>query len=282
LDADPLISLKSILVHLDDGESCDDRLRLSAELAAASDAHLSALYVGRFLTQSLLVDAPPSGTLLRALEEEQRSRTDRARELFDSRTKFLSRGREFHHEEGDPVRWLTVYGRYADIIAVRQPGEEDAIFGVGGIPGALALSCGRPLLVVPCDGVKSLVPGRVMIAWNGSREATRAVADALPFLHMASKVEVVSVTDDETAANNGPSARDLCRHLSLHGIEAEHITLPTPEIEIPEALLSRAAAQSAELIVFGAYGHSRFRELVLGGVTRHLLGHSAVPLLVSH
>lgn len=277
-----MTSLKSILVHLDDGQSCEDRLRLSAELAAACDAHLTALYVGQFLTQSLLVDAPPSGTLLRALEEEQRDRTERARAVFDSGTKFLSHGPEFHHEEGDPVRWLGVYGRYADIIAVGQPGEDDAILGVGGIPGALALSSGRPLLVVPPGGVKTLSPTRVMIAWNGSREATRAVADALPFLHMASKVEVVSVTDDKNSDDDRPGARDLCRHLSLHGIEAEHITLPIPEIEIPEALLSRAAAQSADLIVFGAYGHSRFRELVLGGVTRHLLGHSAVPLLVSH
>ena len=275
-------SLKSILVHLDDGESCDERLRLSAELAEACDSHLCALYVGRFLTQSLLVEAPPSGALLKALEEEQGKRTARARELFDSRTKVLGRGREFHDEDGDPVRWLTIYGRYADVVAVRRPGVDDAIFGVGGIPGALALSCGRPLLVVPPAGVKSLAPTRAMIAWNGSREASRAVADALPFLHMASQVEVVSVTDNKSAASGGPGARELCRHLSLHGVEAEHITLPAPEIEIPEALLSRAAAQSAELIVFGAYGHSRFRELVLGGVTRHLLGHSAVPLLLSH
>jgi nucleotide-binding universal stress UspA family protein len=277
-----MTALKSILVYLDDGQSCDERLRLGAELAAACEAHLSALYVGRFLTQSLLVDAPPSGTLIRALEEEQRDRTDKARALFDSRTESLRHGPEFHHEDGDPVRWLSVYGRYADIIIVGQPGEDDAVLGIGGVPGALALSCGRPLLVVPPEGVKSLAPTRVMIAWNGSREATRAVADALPFLQMASRVEVVRVTDDKDAADDGAGARGLCRHLSLHDIEAEHITLPIPEIEIPEALLSRAAAQSADLIVFGAYGHSRFRELVLGGVTRHLLGHSAVPLLVSH
>lgn len=275
-------SLKSILVHLDDGQSGGEQLTLCAELAVACDAHLSALYVSRFLTQALLVDAPPSGMLLKALEEEQRARTAGARKLFESNTATLNGRREFHHEEGDPVRWLGSYGRYADVIAVRQPEAEDAVFGVGGIAGALAVGCGRPVLVVPRTGTKSLSPTRVMIAWNGSREAARAVADALPFLKMASDVEVVSIADAKHIGDGAPSSRDLCRHLNLHGIEAEPITLPTPEIEIPEALLSRAAAQRAELIVLGAYGHSRFRELVLGGVTRHFLGHSAIPLLLSH
>ncbi len=277
-----MISLKSILVHLDDGQSCGEQLRLSAELAVACDAHLSALYTSRFLTQSLLVDAPPSAIVLKALEEEQRVRAAKARELFDSKTAILDGRREFHQEEGDPVRWLTLYGRYADIIAVRRPEEDDEIIGIGGIPGALALSCGRPLLVVPSSGVKSLTPTRVMIAWNGSSEAARAVADSLPFLRIASKVKVVSIGEGKDAEEEAPESRDLCRHLSIHGIEAEPITLPTPEIGVPEALLSRAAAQGADLIVIGAYGHSRFRELVLGGVTRHFLAHSAVPLLLSH
>jgi nucleotide-binding universal stress UspA family protein len=190
--------------------------------------------------------------------------------------------REFHQEEGDPVRWLNLYGRYADIISVRRPDEDDEIIGIGGIPGALALSCGRPLLVVPSAGVKSLSPSSVMIAWNGSSESARAVADSLPFLQMASTVEVVSIGEAEEVEEGAPQTRDLCRHLGVHGIEAEPITLPAPKIGVPEALLSRAAAQGANLIVIGAYGHSRFRELVLGGVTRHLLAYSAVPLLLSH
>ena len=275
-------SLKSVLVHLGDEQSCGERVRLSAELAVACDAHLSALYTSRFLTQSLLVDAPPSAIVIKALEEEQRARTAKARELFDANTAMLNGRREFHQEEGDPVRWLNLYGRYADIITVRRPEEDDEIVGIGGIPGALALSCGRPLLVVPSSGIKSLAPTRVMIAWNGSSEAARAVADSLPFLKMASTVEVVSIGEAKAAEEGAPESRDLCRHLGVHGIEAEAITLPAPEIGIPEALLSRAAAQGAELIVIGAYGHSRFRELVLGGVTRHFLAHSAVPLLLSH
>ncbi len=274
--------LKSILVHMDDGDSCQPRLALSTKLAESCGAQLSALYVSRFLTQSLLVDAPPSGMLLQALEEEQSARTAKARALFESSTSSLGESREFHQQEGDPVRWLSVYGRYADVLVVHQPGQEDAPFGVGGIAGALALGCGRPLLVVPRTGAKSLVPDRVMISWNGSREAARAVADALPFLQMASYVEAVSVTDGQGPDNGAPGVRELCRHLGLHGVEAEPILLPEPEIEIPEALLSRAAAQSADMIVLGAYGHSRFRELVLGGVTRNFLAHSAIPLLLSH
>ena len=275
-------ALKSILVHMDDADSCQPRLALCTELAAGCDAHLSALYVSRFLTQSLLVDAPPSGMLLKALEEEQSARSAKARALFESSTSSLGDSREFHQQEGDPVRWLSVYGRYADVIVVHQPGDDEAPFGVGGIAGALALGCGRPLLVIPRTGSKSLIPGRVTIAWNGSREAARAVADALPFLQMATHVEAVSVTNGRSSDNGAPGVRELCRHLTLHGVEAEAIQLPRPEIQIPEALLSRATAQSADMIVLGAYGHSRFRELVLGGVTRNFLAHSAIPLFLSH
>ncbi len=275
-------SIKRILVHLDDSESVDQRLKLCTDLAAACDAHLSALYVSRFLTQSLLVDAPPSGMLLKALEEEQRARTAKAQELYESSTADLKDNRTFHHEEGDPVRWLSLYGRYADVVVVHQPGDEEARFGAGGISGALAIGCGRPVLVVPRTGVESLSPNRVMIAWNGSREAARAVSDALPFLRMAGRVEAVSVSDDQNLEDGALGVRELCRHLGLHGIDAEPILLPRPKIEVAEALLSRAAAQSTELIVLGAYGHSRFRELVLGGVTRNFLGHSAFPLLLSH
>lgn len=275
-------SLTSILVHLDDGRSSETRLALCAELAGACSAHLSALYVSRFLTQSLMVDAPPSGMLVKALEEEQQRRTARARELFESNSASLDGAREFHHEEGDPIRWLSTYGRYADVIAVGQPPDDDVALGTGGIPGSLALACGRPVLVVPAAGIDSLSPARVMVAWNGSREAARAVADALPFLQMARRVEVVSVADRRNSGDPAGSGRDLCRHLGHHGIQAESVILPPPGIEVSEALLSRAAAESMDLIVLGAYGHSRVRELVLGGVTRNLLHFSAVPLLLSH
>lgn len=275
-------SLTSILVHLDDGQSSDRRLSLSADLAGACSAHLSAIYVTRFLTESLMVDAPPSGMLLKTLEEEQRKRTARAEQTFESISASFDGAREFHHEEGDAVRWLSAYGRHADVIVVGQPPEDDRVFGTGGIPGALALACGRPVLVVPGAGIHSLSPSRVMVAWNGSRESARALADAFPFLEMASQIEVVSVDDGTNQGKRAGSVHDVCRHLGHHGIDAEAVTLPPPEISVSDTLLSRAAAQSAELIVLGAYGHSRVRELVLGGVTRNLLRSSAVPLLLSH
>lgn len=276
-------SLTNILVHLDDGQACGERLELSAQLAQSYDAHLSALYVGRFLTQALLVDAPPSGMLIEALEKEQQIRTAKVRALFESRTSNVESRREFHAEDGDPVYWLTLYGRYADVIVVQQPEEGDIVIGAGAMLGALALSCGRPVLVIPRAAVTSLSADRIMIAWNGSREAARAVADALPFLQKASEVEVVTVDEVKTTADGaGPSVHDVCRHLERHGIKAAAVELPRPEIKIADALLSRAAAQGADLVVLGAYGHSRFRELVLGGVTQQFLSHCAAPLLLSH
>ena len=274
--------LTNILAHLDDGQSCRRRLELCSRLAQDYDAHLTALYIGRFLTENVLVDAPPSGKLIEALEEEQQRRTAAAHKMFESVTGNLGSRREFRQEDGDAVHWLSLHGRYADLIVVNQPDEIDIAITAGGIPGALALSSGRPVLVIPRTGADDLSPARIMVAWNGSRESARAVADALPFLQRAEEVEVVTISEQGGTADRGQNLRNLCRRLGLHGVKAEAVDLPPSEIGVSETLLSCAAAQGADLIVLGAYGRSRFRELVLGGVTRHFLAHSAVPLLLSH
>jgi nucleotide-binding universal stress UspA family protein len=123
----------------------------------------------------------------------------------------------------------------------------------------------------------------VLVAWNGSREATRAVNDALPILERAEKVTVLAVNPRKGGGDHGdiPSA-DIALHLARHGVKAEASQTVSNELEVGDTILSRLADFGSDLVVMGAYGHSRMRELLMGGVTRELLQHMTVPVLLSH
>jgi nucleotide-binding universal stress UspA family protein len=123
--------------------------------------------------------------------------------------------------------------------------------------------------------------GRIMICWDGSRAAARAVADALPLLKKAEQVEVVIVSAKPTKTDEVPGA-DLGQHLARHGLRVDIKHITSPDIDVPSTILSYAADSSADMIVMGGYGHSRLREFVLGGVTRGLLESMTVPILMSH
>lgn len=273
---------KDLLVYLDDSRMDAKRLELSLDLARAHDANLTALYVGRFVTDGLMLDAPPTGVLVETLEEERQLRLSAARSVFDSVTGNSGLRCEFRAEDGDPVYWLGLHGRYADLIIVGQPGRDDDPFGGGGIAGAVALSSGRPVLMIPRAGAQSLLAERVIVAWNGSREATRAANDAMPLLTNAVGVEVLSLGAAPNGDNGELGADGMSRHLARHGVPAQANNLPLPNSDPADAFLSHANRFGAGMVVMGAYGHSRLREFVLGGMTRHLLNHSHIPLFLSH
>jgi nucleotide-binding universal stress UspA family protein len=145
------------------------------------------------------------------------------------------------------------------------------------------LEVGRPVLVVPSVGQFPTLGQRVLVAWNASREATRAVHDALPLLRRSRRTQVVVINPQGGAGGHGdiPGA-DIGLHLSRHGVNAVCERISADDVETGALLLSRAADEGADLIVMGAYGHSRLSELVLGGATRHILRHMTVPVLLSH
>jgi nucleotide-binding universal stress UspA family protein len=145
------------------------------------------------------------------------------------------------------------------------------------------LESGRPVVVIPFIGASQPIGKRVMVAWNASREAVRAVNDAMPLLVEADTVEVLAINPPAGDTGDGdiPCA-DICLHLARHGINAVAQSMQAADIKAGDLLLSRAADQGVDLIVMGAYGHSRFREIVLSGVSRHLFKHMTVPVLFSH
>ena len=120
-----------------------------------------------------------------------------------------------------------------------------------------------------------------MVCWDGSRAATRAIADAMPFLEKAKQVEVVVVGNKPPKSDEVPGA-DLGQHLARHGVKVDVKRITSPDIDVASTILSYAADSSADMIVMGGYGHSRLREFVLGGVTRGILESMTVPVLMSH
>jgi len=150
-------------------------------------------------------------------------------------------------------------------------------------PEQVLVAAGRPVLVIPQTSRVASVGKRVLVAWDGSREAVRAVNDALPFLTAAEAVTVIFVgSPDRALERQKPSIERVIRHLRLHGIEAKLEETLRGDISVSNTLLSRAADLAADLIVAGAYHHSQLREALVGGVSRELLEHTTIPLLLSH
>jgi len=221
---------------------------------------------------------------MEAQRQEWRRAALAAQVLFRSRTNMAGITTEWREREGDVVDIASLHARYGDLVIVGQmePAPRAGHSGRG-LPERLLLGVGRPILVVPYAGVFKTVGDRVLVAWNASREATRAVNDALPILQRASHVTVLAINPGGGVSGDGdvPGA-DLALHLSRHGVKAEASWIKAEDIDVAVMLLSRACDLQADLIVMGGYGHSRVREIVLGGTTREILRTMTVPTLMSH
>ena len=178
---------------------------------------------------------------------------------------------------------LGMHARYADLVVPGQVDPDQPPYVGHHLPEEVVLSAGRPALIEPYDWALETLGDRVLIAWDASREAARAVSDALPILERAGSVLVASVNPKQTPLGHGelPGA-DIALHLARHGIDVEVRSIEVDQMEIGEALLSFAADAARDLLVMGAYAHSRLRELVLGGATRTVLGRTTLPVLMAH
>ena len=185
---------------------------------------------------------------------------------------------------GDPLQGLVVSARYADLIVMGQvdmeaaDGREQRDF-----PDHAILGVGRPLLLIPYAGSFGVFGEHAVVAWSATREATRAVTDALPLLQRAKRVTVIVGDAKPGVGGHGKTpGADIALYLARHGVKVEVSQENTAGIDVGSLLLSRIADLGADLLVMGGYGHSRVRELVLGGVTRTILREMTVPVLMSH
>jgi nucleotide-binding universal stress UspA family protein len=166
---------------------------------------------------------------------------------------------------------------HADLVVAGQTDPQGDLSPILDFPDRIAMASGRPVLVVPYAGRYPEVGRNVVIAWKPGREAARAVFDALPILEQAEQVQILEVSE-----GGGERDTELAAALGRHGIKPVLKSSVAGDIGIGDELLSRLADAGADLLVMGAYGHSRFNELVFGGATRHILQHMTVPTLLSH
>ena len=272
---------KTILMHVDDSPLLESRLQAAAWLADAHDAHLvGGAATGISWPAFVMLD----GAIPVAPAEEYESLRRLARERLDSFTERARRlgvaSLEGRVIDDEPRAALLLQSRYADLVVASQDTDEGS--PVRGLPQYLAMHGPRPVLVVPPRYRGEPIANTVLVAWDGSVQAIRAIDAALPVLVRASAVRLALVNPDHEPGLHGdePGA-DMALYLARHGVRVEVVVEQTLA-PVGNALLDMAFAAGAGLLVAGAYGHSRFRELALGGVTRVLLAQAALPVLFAH
>jgi nucleotide-binding universal stress UspA family protein len=264
----------------------ENALAAAIELASQLDAHLS-------LVQTINLPLPlasPWGmqpdVLLadadRDLRQAGETRAARLRDRMKGETiPWEVRIAESHLT--DPGRLLSLHARHADLTIMTGPASaaDDAV--IRELFGDLLLESGRPLLVIPSGHQARLPATHVVVAWQPTREATRALHDALPFLLLASSVDVVTVDPVVSESGHGQDPGvDIGTHLARHGLEVNVVAIPHRGEGITQALLRHATESGAQLLVAGGYGHTRLRAWMLGGTTRELLQAAHIPVLYSH
>ena len=286
------MSYKDVLVVFTSQQSPQARLQVAIDIARRDEAHLVGLYV--IPPISLLAGGLPytgGAAEVQALEQIQAmgrstalAEASRVEAAFQDQSARASLSTEWRVVEGPVTETVVLHARYSDLAVLGQSDPEHPAPGGAHLVETVLLGSGRPTLVVPYAGRFAQAGRYVLVAWNPTREAARAVNDAMPILVKAEIVTVLSVnprSDTGERATWWPAV-DITHHLARHGVVAEASSTVTDEIDVGNAILSRAADLGSDLIVMGGYGHSRARELILGGVTRTLLEHMTVPVLLSH
>jgi len=279
------MSYKTILVHLNDERRARNLVELAAELARTFEAHLIGLHVFPAFRLIPPVPMPIGSDIVAGIRARIREETDRIRSLFEETTRtqpFVSEWRAITSERTDPELIVADQGRIADVIVAAQTDPEWDLSPILDFPERLALDGGRPVLVVANGGRFASVPRRISVAWNRRREAARAVFDALPLLRMAEKVNVLTVDDDGNPREGSLPDTELAAALARHGVDVTIGRIPASDASAGDEILREVAEQNSDLLVMGAYGHSRLREFVFGGATRQILRDMTCPVLFSH
>jgi nucleotide-binding universal stress UspA family protein len=274
---------RDMLVHVDSSSASAERLAIAARLARTFDAHLIGLYVAALAPIHQYAEADFGPDLVEAHDKYMREAADEAERTFRSRIEAGALKSEWRRLEGNLPDLVLLNSRYVDLVVLGQRDPERLDPGTSPeLPEHVILDAGRPVLVVPRSGSFATVGERVVVAWTPSRGAVRAVNDALPILRQAKEVKILAVNPEIGLGGHGdvPGA-DIALHLARHGVNAEAMQVESPDKRFGITIMNEAAKVGADLIVSGAFGHSRLRELVLGGVTRRLLAEAKIPVLFS-
>lgn len=273
---------KNIVVHLSGSAEDDTRLAYATQLAETFTAHLTGAFVHE-MPESIAFPEPTATTVIRELWDESSKQADAVAETLVTRLAGLSVAHEIRRFDAPPGQtgaMLAAECRTADLFVGTRPPA--ATGSEARTAEAVLLGSGRGCLFVPPDGTPPTAYATCLVAWNASRESARAMAEAMPILQQAEKV-VVAIVEEHGASEqfHMEAGADVGRYMSRHDITAEVRTIAGWS-DAGEAIANEAKMVGADLIVMGGYGHSRLREWVLGGATRHMLTESAVPVLMAH
>ncbi len=273
---------KDILVHLDSSPACATRIDIGVQLARAFDAKLTGLYVVGLAPMHQYAEADLGPELVEAHDRYMRDAAREAERMFHDRSRSANISAEWRQVEGALPDLVLLHARFADLIIAGQRNTERLDPGTAPeLPEHLILDAGRPVLIVPHTGAFPTVGERVAIAWKSNRGAARAVNDSLPFLKAAKEVCVIAINAEGGITGEGDNpAEDVVAHLSRHGISAQARSQKAERGMLGQTLRDTITNFGADLVVMGAFGRSRWRELMLGGVRRTMLGSMTLPTLM--
>jgi nucleotide-binding universal stress UspA family protein len=279
------MSYKTILVQVEDTKHLEARAEAAAEIALKEGAHLVGLAitgVSRFLYESLALapENPDVGPFTEAL----RQRADAALKRFEHVARkrgVTSIETQSVDDESSPV--LNLHARCSDLVVLGQPDPDDPSPATSNdFPEYVVMNSGGPGLIIPFMNSAKTLGERVLIGWNAGVEVTRAVHFAMPLLRRARLVEIAIFNPEADPESFGmPPGADLKVYLARQNVSADLIVRTTDQ-NVGEALLSVASNVGSDLLVMGFYGHSRFREILLGGTTRNVFRSTTIPVLTAH
>ncbi len=272
------MTYKDIVVHQGEDAHAEGRLNMALDLAKNFDARLTGVYVLSYPNVPGFVQTELPSEVIEQRYNEIRAMGEAKRAEFDAAAEREGVTAEFRLMEGDMVEAVSLCGRYADLLVVGQP-DPDKPAVTDNLAEELLMASGRPILVVPYAGVPKQIGRRIMVAWRATREATRAVHDAMPMLEQAEEVVVYSVNPED---RDHIAGADICTHLARHGVNATPRHIVAKDMGVGDSILSAVADNGIDLLVMGGYGHSRLRELAFGGATREIMHAMTCPVMMSH
>lgn len=268
--------IKDILVYIDSDSACENRLRTAVGLCNETSAHLTGLYVQRRLMVPAYVGAYIPPEVFEANSKEIEEIRHKTHSTFTQRIDTAGVSGELVVSDSDTGAALNMHSRYTDVMLLPQRAtDEFDLNPYYELPSAL-LHSACPVMMVPRTKLPTLPIKRVLLGWSGGRECARAMQSAISLFPDMENIDVVSVDSDVTKAS------DIALHISRHGFNCEVHMVDGSHADAGAVLLDKAQSLESDMLVMGAYGHSRLRELVIGGVTQHVMNNATLPVLFSH
>ena len=276
------MSLNDIIVHVDSAEATKARVEFAVALAKDHGAHLLGI---AFAPKTLLplygadVGLADMSEVLGGVKA-QGEKALKALKVRAEAEGVSVEGRLMQGMSEEFPRDFACSARHVDLAIIGQPRDGDPLIGQYALVERCLFASGRPVMIVPSGAEKLEVAGNVVVAWDGSAEAARALNDALTFLKQPKRVVLLVGSPEE--GSEPPGVDDLVRHLARRGLPAEVVRFSTAEGDIGRTILAKAKELEADMIVMGAFHHSRWREFILGGVTLTMLEEATIPLFMAH